>query len=446
MGYLGDFTTSNTVYVYFNTFDSNDPSASVTITGLLASDIEIYKDGSITQRASDSGYTLLDTDGIDFDGNTGIHGFSIDLSDNTDVGFYAAGSEYVVVVASITVDAATVNFVAGTFSIERAGGALALLKGTNSLANIEDKIDIIDTNVDDIETAVITNAAGVDIAADIIAMKAETALIVGDTNELQTDWTDAGRLDAILDIIAADVVNIDGQAMRGTDSAALATALATAQTDLNTLTGTDGATLATAQANYAPSKAGDARTLTTAGILAIWHQALTAIVTAGSVGKLIKDEVTAVRMQVLTDWINGGRLDLLLDAIPTTAMRGTDSAATAASLATAQADLDTLTGTDGATLATTQGNYAPSKAGDAMALTSGERDSTATALLDLANGVETSLTLREAMRLIAAASAGELGGAATTTITIEAANNPGTDRIVATVDADGNRSALTLTP
>ena len=36
------------------------------------------------------------------------------------------------------------------------------------------------------------------------------------------DWQDAGRLDAILDTIAADVVNIDGAAMRGTDSAALA--------------------------------------------------------------------------------------------------------------------------------------------------------------------------------------------------------------------------------
>lgn len=40
--------------------------------------------------------------------------------------------------------------------------------------------------------------------------------------------------------------------------------------------------------------------------------------------------LTAARAQVLTDWVNGGRLDLLLDAIPTTAMRGTDNAATEA--------------------------------------------------------------------------------------------------------------------
>jgi len=186
----------------------------VTVSGLALGDIQIYKDGGTTQRASTSGFALLDTDGIDFDTTTGIHGISIDLSDNTTAGFFAAGSEYSIVIASVTVDAATVNFVAGAFSIERAGGAIALLKGTNSLANIEDKIDIIDTNVDQIETAVITNAVGVDIAADIIALKAETVLIVADTNELQTDWANAGRLDTILDARMAEAsINTTGGAV-----------------------------------------------------------------------------------------------------------------------------------------------------------------------------------------------------------------------------------------
>lgn len=74
------------------------------------------------------------------------------------------------------------------------------MRGTDSAAT-EAKQDIIDTNIDQIETAVITNAAGVDIAADIIAVKAETATIVTDTNELQTDWADGGRLDLLLDAI-----------------------------------------------------------------------------------------------------------------------------------------------------------------------------------------------------------------------------------------------------
>lgn len=54
--------------------------------------------------------------------------------------------------------------------------------------------------------------------------------------------------------------------------------------------------------------------------------------------------------------------------------------ATAAAVQTAQNDLDILTGSDGAILATTQPNYAPAKAGDAMALTSGERTTLAAAI------------------------------------------------------------------
>lgn len=47
--------------------------------------------------------------------------------------------------------------------------------------------------------------------------------------------------------------SIQNRYMRGTDSAATASALATAQTDLDTLTGADGVTLATSQPNYAPN-------------------------------------------------------------------------------------------------------------------------------------------------------------------------------------------------
>jgi hypothetical protein len=71
----------------------------------------------MTQRASTSGFTLLDTDGIDIDTITGIHGLSIDLADNTTAGFYAAGSRYYIVISSVTIDAQTVNFVLATFDI-----------------------------------------------------------------------------------------------------------------------------------------------------------------------------------------------------------------------------------------------------------------------------------------------------------------------------------------
>jgi hypothetical protein len=57
--------------------------------------------------------------------------------------------------------------------------------------------------------------------------------------------------------------------------------------------------------------------------------------------------------------------------------------------------------------------------------------------------VEGSYTFRQFLRLFAAALGGELSGAATTTITIRDASDTKT-RMTVTVDADGNRSALSL--
>jgi len=57
--------------------------------------------------------------------------------------------------------------------------------------------------------------------------------------------------------------------------------------------------------------------------------------------------------------------------------------------------------------------------------------------------VEPGLTLRQALKLVAAATAGKISGGGTSTVTIRNAVADGADRIVATVDADGNRSAIT---
>lgn len=81
----------------------------------------------------------------------------------------------------------------------------------------------------------------------------------------------------------------------------------------------------------------------------------------------------------------------------------------------------------------------PAAAGDGMTLTNAGID----AIFDRANGVETGYTLRQALRLMASALLGELSGAATTTIVIRDMGDSKT-RITATVDPDGNRSALSL--
>lgn len=84
---------------------------------------------------------------------------------------------------------------------------------------------------------------------------------------------------------------------------------------------------------------------------------------------------------------------------------------------------------------------APAATGDAMTLTAGERNAVADATLDRTNAVETGLTLRGALRLVTAALAGKLAGAETTTVTIRNTADSKT-RITATVDADGNRTAV----
>jgi hypothetical protein len=83
------------------------------------------------------------------------------------------------------------------------------------------------------------------------------------------------------------------------------------------------------------------------------------------------------------------------------------------------------------------------KTGYSLTVTPPTANQNADALLDRTDGVETGRTLRQGLRLMLAAMAGKLSGAATTTVTIRDTND-GINRIVATVDSNGNRSAVTL--
>ncbi|MBL4651283.1 MAG: hypothetical protein JKY53_00250 [Flavobacteriales bacterium] len=116
--YFGDFSEDQTLYIPFNTFDSNDPSASVTITNLADADIKVHKDGSATQIVTD-GATIA----IDFDSITGNHLITVDTSAHAD---YSTGSDYLVRIEGTTVDGATINAWVGSFSIENRHSAGAL--------------------------------------------------------------------------------------------------------------------------------------------------------------------------------------------------------------------------------------------------------------------------------------------------------------------------------
>ncbi len=117
----------------------------------------------------------------------------------------------------------------------------------------------------------------------------------------------------------------------------------------------------------------------------------------------------------------------------------------------AQSDSDECAGTTVQVVAndpyTAQNNLSQANVRTAVGLASANLDTQLSglpaAILDFADGVETGLTLRQAQRLIAAACAGKVSGAATVTVVIRNAVADSKPRITATCDSDGNRTAIT---
>ena len=146
--YLGDFSGTETVVCIFSSYDVN--GASVTLSGspsFTVNDIKIYKSNSVTERASSSGITLIDTDGIDIDGRTGIHGFTINLTDNTDPGFYSTGTDFYAVVQDITVDGQIASFIAGRWSINNRSSSLVRYGLDHLIAAAVTGTDVIDNSI-----------------------------------------------------------------------------------------------------------------------------------------------------------------------------------------------------------------------------------------------------------------------------------------------------------
>jgi hypothetical protein len=112
--YYGDYLEYSTIYIPVNTFDSNDPSQSVTATDWANTDVHIHKLDDLTQRNNAAGVTVS----IDFDGITGCHLVKIDASDTTVDGFFERKKDYLVRIEGVTVDVGTINPWIAIFSIE----------------------------------------------------------------------------------------------------------------------------------------------------------------------------------------------------------------------------------------------------------------------------------------------------------------------------------------
>jgi hypothetical protein len=256
---LGDFDASSVIYFKFTTTRPST-GAPYTLAGTPA--ISVYKDNSTTQ--STTGVTLT----ADFDSVTGLNHVAIDTS--ADGTFYAAGSFFDVVITTGTVDSVSaVGTVVGRFTLRKtsalkpttAGRTLNVSTGGEAgldWANIGSPttaVNLSGTNIDtDQVVASVSGAVGsvtgsvggnvvgsvgsvtaaitlptapadwitaASLAADAVTeiqsglatasalstvagyLDTEIAAILADTNELQTDWANGGRLDLILDARAS---------------------------------------------------------------------------------------------------------------------------------------------------------------------------------------------------------------------------------------------------
>lgn len=200
----------------------------------------------------------------------------------------------------------------------------------------------MDSSVGAMATNVLTAAAlatdavteiqsGLALAADLATvagyLDTEIAAILADTNELQTDWVNGGRLDLLIDAIKAKTDTIPtfptnfaalGINASGHVSRVTLVDTTTTNTDMLTAAGIRSA-VGLASANLDSQL--DALPTAAENADAVWDESTVGHATASTYGLLLADgaadalEALGLTQTLYDDWINGGRLDLLLDAI-----------------------------------------------------------------------------------------------------------------------------------
>lgn len=176
---------------------------------------------------------------------------------------------------------------------------------------------------------------------------------------------------------------------------------------------------------------------------AVWDEALSGHTTAGSAGKALGDidthtdtetGATAIRAAV---GLASANLDTQLSGIQS----DTDDIQTRIPAVLVSGRIDASVGAMASGVVTATAIATGAIDADAIA-TDGAQE-IADALLDRTAGVETNRTVRQSLRLILAALTGKVSGAGSATVRFRDTNDS-KDRITASVDADGNRTAVTL--
>jgi hypothetical protein len=232
--YIGTRAASSTVRFSFTTHAASGAAVAPS-SAFESADLRIYKDGSATQRSSANGITMTSP----FDSVTGLHHVDIDLSDNSDSGFYAAGSFYEVhLVPDETVDSLAVVKVLAYFDIgvpvanvTQFGGTAGTFSGGRPEVNTthaagtawaSGAITAASLAADAITAAKVATDVTTEIQSGLATASAlstvagyidtEIAAIIADTEDIQSRLPAAlvgGRIDATVDATGMESGAID---------------------------------------------------------------------------------------------------------------------------------------------------------------------------------------------------------------------------------------------
>lgn len=414
MMYLGDFDLSGAVITIPFTTHEADGGSVAPSSAFEADDVRIYKNSSATQRASTSGVTMTSP----FDSVTGLHILSIDITDDDDVGFFDSGNDYhVVLVPDETVDGQTVVKLLATFSIQNRYNEVTVgAVGSAAITSTSFAAGAITAGV------IATDAIGSDeLAASAITeiqsgLATSSALTTVGTN-VDTVLTRLGTPSNLGGgaTISANLSDIEGQ----TDDI-----------------GAAGAGLTAIPWNAAwdaevQSEANDALVANNLDHLLAASVAGTDVVDNSVIAKIVSKSATA-------DWDSFVNTTDALEAIrdkETDIETDTQDVQNRLPAALTSGRIDASVGAMAAGVVTA--SAVATGAIDADALAADAVDE----ILD--EVVEGSLTMRQVLRLVLSALAGKAAGGGTTTVTFRD-NADSKNRISATVDASGNRTAVTL--
>jgi len=246
---------------------------------------------------------------------------------------------------------------------------LAPSAGSPAPGSIDTHLDTIETDTDELQsnqgdwataTGFSTHSAA-DVRTEMDNNSTQLAAIAADTNEIQTDLTDGGRLDLIFDAIASNATAI----LNDTDSTI--PALITGLNNLSSQNIADALKLAPSAGSPA---AGSAMAIVT-DVVADTNELQTDFADGGRLDTIL-DAVVADTNDLQTDWADGGRLDALLDLAsamnPTAAQIREEMDNNSTKLAAIVADTDELQQAGIAALITGLNNISAQGVRDAMQL------------------------------------------------------------------------------